>query len=112
MDKAGRRLRYIKQHTVDDNNADFIFEDAYDCMREAAQAIMSLRGYKPLNHEVVIAFLRDEENITPAIIERFDSYRKLRNKSVYAARQTSITTAAESIAFAEELLKILRPRIK
>jgi hypothetical protein len=112
MDKAGRRLLYIKQRAADDTNADFIFEDAYDCMREAGHAIMALRGYKPLTHEVVVAFLRDEEELEPAIIQRLDSYRKLRNKSVYAARKFGVNTAKEATAFAEELISILRPRIK
>ncbi len=112
MDKARRRLQYITQKAVDESNADFIFEDAYDCMREASHAIMALRGYKPLSHEPLVAFLRDEEALDQRIVERFDSFRKLRNKSVYAAKKFGATIAKDSIAFAEELLSILQSRIK
>ena len=69
MSKAERRLSYIKEHQVQEQNADLIFEDAYNVMRETSQALMSAAGYKPLSHEAVTAYLRDKEKIDQSLVE-------------------------------------------
>ena len=112
MAKAERRLAYVKERPVQEQNADLIFEDTYDVMREASQALMSATGYKPLTHEVVVAYLRDKERLDQSIVEKFDSYRKLRNRSQYSAQKINALKAQEAIAFATELFALLKARLK
>ncbi len=112
MSKAERRLSYIKEHQVKEQNADLIFEDAYNVMREASHALMSAAGYKPLSHEVVIAYLRDNEKLDQSVVERFDSYRKLRNRVQYSAQKITVIRTQESIVFATEIFALLRTRLK
>jgi len=55
--KAERRLNLLKSKKITNENADIIFEDIYETLRESAQALMAKQGFKPLSHEAVIAFL-------------------------------------------------------
>ena len=112
MSKAEKRLKYISQNKITEDYAEFAFEDAYDVMREAAQSLMSITGYKPLSHEAIIAYLRDKEQISQSYIDAFDRFRKLRNKSLYEAQNVSATKAEEAVAFATTLLNVLRSKIK
>jgi hypothetical protein len=46
--KAEGSLKFsIRTRKLDENTAPYIFEDVYECLREAAQSLMSLKGYKP-----------------------------------------------------------------
>jgi len=56
MNKAIQRLRYVKEQEITGHNASFIFEDIYESLREASQALMSLRGYKPYSRKSSIIF--------------------------------------------------------
>lgn len=112
MSKAGKRLAYVKERPIRQDYAEFAFEDAYDVMREASTALMSLRGFKPLSHEAVIAYLKDKEGLNMARIMKFDGFRRLRNRSLYEAQEISAAKAGEALQFAEKLLDILQPRLK
>lgn len=81
-------------------------------MREASHALMSAAGYKPLSHEVVTAYLRDKEKLDQSTVEKFDSYRKLRNRAQYSAQKITVIRTQESIAFATELFSLLKPQLK
>lgn len=47
MNKAVLRLDYVKSQEINEDTSPFIFEDIYETLREAAQSLMSLKGYKP-----------------------------------------------------------------
>ena len=68
--KAKKRIKFLREIT--EESADIVFEDIYEAIREASQALMSIQGYKPLSHESLIAFLRDKENFDNLIIHKFD----------------------------------------
>ncbi len=112
MVKAETRLAYARGRPVEERTAQFSFEDAYDVMREAGTALIVLRGYKPLSHDAVIAFLREKEGLSHADAETFDRFRRLRNKSLYEAQRVSSATAEEALRFAEKLLGKLKRRLR
>ncbi len=112
MVKAEKRLRYVNERSLREEFAEFAFEDAYDVMREAATALMALKGFKPLSHEAVIAFLRDKEGLDNSDVVRFNGFRRLRNRSLYEAQEVSLIRAKESLQFAEDLFIKLRARLK
>ncbi len=112
MNKAEKRLQYVKERPILETSAEFTFEDSYDVMREAGQALMTVQGFKPLSHEAVIAFLHEKEGLSRATAEKFDGFRRLRNKSLYEAYEISIVRAKEALKFAEELFAILRVKLK
>lgn len=109
MNKAEGRLNFsIKTRKINEDNASYIFEDIYECLREAAQALMALKGYKPYSHEVLISFLREFYNFSESNISAFDRYRILRNKTVYKGELISPETCKEALNF---LLNFL-PKLK
>jgi len=82
MNKAEGRLNFsIKIRRIKKDTATYIFEDIYECIREAAQSLMSLKGYKPYSHEAVISFLKEFFEFSESDIRTFDRYRVLRNKA-------------------------------
>lgn len=106
LNKAIDRLDYLKNKIIDDKTAKFILEDAYEVAREAAQAIMSVRGFKPYSHEATISFVKEfyggvfkEEDIY-----NFDRFRQLRNDSVYKAVEIGAEEAKSSLLFAEAFI--------
>ena len=106
LKKAEKRLKFLRPIT--NESADLVFEDIYEAMREASQSLMSIQGYKPLSHEVLIAYLRDIKKFDTSIIHKFDSYRKLRNKSVYEAEKIELIETKEALVFAQKLLQKIK----
>jgi hypothetical protein len=107
--KARRRIKRIETGQISEQNSDLIFEDAYEACREACQSLMARDGYKPLSHEALLSFLvKFYKNDFPAhIIAELDRYRKLRNLSVYEARQASIDDAKLAVILSGTIIKII-----
>ncbi|MBI4018442.1 MAG: hypothetical protein HY368_02435 [Candidatus Aenigmarchaeota archaeon] len=108
MEKAFLRMKFIKNHDIDETTSTFIFEDIYECLREAAQSLMSLEGYKPYSHEAVIAFLKEFYSFSEDEIAAFNRYRILRNNCVYRAAKVSPAVCKESLKFLEKFLPKIR----
>ena len=112
MKKAIRRIDHINSQPLTAEDAEFLFEDIYESIREAGQALMAVNGYKPLSHEAVIAFVRDNYKISADKINRFDRCRKIRNKLVYEAEKVSIEDVKEALDFAISFVKELNILLK
>ncbi|HLD55421.1 MAG TPA: hypothetical protein VJB35_04135 [Candidatus Nanoarchaeia archaeon] len=109
IEKAKGRLEFsIKTREINNNTAPYTFEEIYECLREAFQSLMALKGFKPYSHEAIISFLKEFCNFEEEVISSFDRYRILRNKSVYGAEKISVETCSESLKF---LMKSF-PKIK
>lgn len=106
MKKSMNRLEYTKEKTITEKNADFVLEDAYESMREAAQALMSIKGFKPYSHEATISFINDhhKNDFGEADIRMLDYFRQLRNDSVYKAVIITIEDAKSCMSFAETFI--------
>ncbi len=110
--RAEARLAYVREQQIGRANAPFIFEDAYEVIREASQALMELKGYKPYSHEAQISFLREFCSFSDYLVSAFDRLRVLRNKCVYGAAQISPETCREALGFAASILPELKKRFK
>lgn len=108
IEKALQRLNFVKSQNINETTSTFIFEDIYECLREAAQSLMPLGGYKPYSHEAVIAFLREFYKFAAHEITAFDRYRILRNNCVYRAARVSPVTCKEAMKFLEAFLPKLK----
>src|SRR3989338_1183816 len=107
--KAEDRLKYsIKIRLIDNNTASYIFEDVYECIREAAQTLMSAKGYKPYSHEALISFIKEFFKFRESDMTAFDRYRILRDKSVYRGEKVSAQTCKEAVDFVEKFLPQLK----
>ena len=101
-EKAEVRLKLLNEREITEETSPIIFEETYEAIREAAQSLMQLKGFKPYSHEAVIAYLIKEELMPERFTKRFDRYRILRNKSVYEAQKVSEETCKEALEFAKE----------
>ncbi len=99
LNKALQRLEFIKKQEITEQNSPFLFEELYETVREAAQSLMSLEGYKPYSHEAIISFLKEFHTSSESDLNTFDRYRILRNESVYGAKKVSAITCAEALEF-------------
>lgn len=108
LEKAELRLSKITANHIVPQQAALVLEDAYESVREAAQSLMELSGFKPYSHEALIAFLKQKQLLDANDTETLNRYRILRNKSVYEAEQFSVETATEAVDFA----KVSIPKIK
>ncbi len=95
--KAEKRLKYICE--INEENASFILENAYEIIRETIQALMSIRGFKPYSHKAMVSYLSEyfQDEFKEHQIREFDRFRKLRNNSVYGAESVSVEEAEECL---------------
>lgn len=109
INKAEGRLKFsIKTRELNKNTAPYIFEDIYECLREAAQSLMSLKGYKPYSHEALISFLKEFFDFPGSDIPSFNRYRILRNKAVYRGEKISVDICKEALNFLVDFLPKLK----
>lgn len=104
--KAVKRLEYTKSKDISDDNAQFIFEDAYESAREAAQALMSVKGFKPYSHEATISFVKETHpsHFGGEDVNDFNQFRQMRNDSAYKAIIITKEDAKRCLRFAERFI--------
>ena len=107
LDKAQDRLEYIKDKEINAKTAKFVLEDSYEAVREAAQALMSVKGFKPYSHEATISFIKEfyGKVFSEEDIHLFDHFRQLRNDSIYKAINIMEADAKSSLVFARQFIK-------
>ena len=104
LEKAQIRVKRIDPKTIEENEASIVFEDIYESLREAAQALMEVKGYKPYSHEAVISFVKEHKYLSDEKTNIFDNYRILRNNLVYKAEKVSIQKCLEALEFTKQTL--------
>ena len=101
------RLDFVKEKDITNKSAKFVFEGAYESVRESAQSLMSKQGYKPYSHEATISFIVEfyKKYFSEEDIANFDHFRILRNDSVYRAVQVLPEDAKDCLIFATKFVK-------
>ncbi|MBI5797897.1 HEPN domain-containing protein [Candidatus Woesearchaeota archaeon] len=109
LEKAKKRLKYIQNQKITSEQAAFIFEDAYEVLREAAQSLMAIQGFKPYSHEATISFIKEKSSsdFTEEDIYTFDRFRQLRNNAVYSAAPVEEEDVKDCILYAEKMIVII-----
>ena len=106
FNKSKNRLKYTESKEINNMTAQFVLEDSYEAIRESAQALMSIKGFKPYSHEATISFLKDFYglNFSEEELRKFDRFRQLRNDSVYMAKSVSNEDAEACLEFAKSII--------
>lgn len=110
LEKAKIRNKRIKD--VQEDEASIVFEDIYESIREAAQSLMEMYGYKPYSHEALIAFLKQNKLLSEQDIHIIDTYRIIRNDSVYRAETVSVTKTVEALKFSKKIIPEIEKKYK
>ncbi len=105
------RISFLKNNTITEENARYIFEGYYSSVLETLHALAISKGFNVLNHLCLGYFLKN-------VIQRDDLYRLFddcrikRNLIVYYGRKLDKETATKSIENSLNLIKELNALIK
>lgn len=91
--------------------AKYCFENMYEALRELADCIANFEGLKFYSHEISISYLSNKKILDSALIDRFDSFRRTRNKSKYYGEGISFEKLHESIEDMKKIKEILIKKI-
>jgi len=108
LQQAKERLNDLLTLSLNEQNASFRFESAYESLREALQAFLAKRGYKPYSHEAIIAFVFEEKIISEKESRIIDRYREIRNDINYRATKVTVEETKEIISFVRNILPHLK----
>jgi len=100
-------LLSAKELSLKEHNYKAIIRELYESLRQYAEALGYLKGYKFSSHEVITHFLKEiiqEENISI----KFDRYRKLRNGINYYGRDVSKETVESALKEIPSLITRLK----
>ena len=98
----------IKQLSITQLNSKFRFEQAYECVRELADAFLSRDGFKTYSHEAALSYLEKLNLITSAECVRLDVCRKKRNDAKYYGKDYSQDIYDDLILFLDVIFNRLR----
>jgi len=74
-------LIFFETWEINENSARKIVSNYYDALRSILEAIAALDGYKIYSHEAFSDFLKEKKESLMA--EKFDRFRRIRNKINY-----------------------------
>ncbi len=95
LSTAESDLKFLKTLKINDNSARKIMSSYYDVLRSILEAISILNGYKIYSHEAFTYFLKERDE--GLIAEKFDRFRRIRNKINYYGKNISVEEAKENV---------------
>jgi uncharacterized protein (UPF0332 family) len=106
IETSNDRIKYSNKE-LNENNANFVFEDYYSSVLELIHSIVILKGFNVKNH-ICLGFyikdiLKDEE-----LFLIFDDCRYKRNSLTYYGSRMDFETAKQTIAKCKILIKRLK----
>ena len=110
IETSEERIKYSNKE-INENTANFIFEDYYSSMLELIHALTLLDGYKISNHICLGFFIKD-------VLKRedlffiFDDCRYKRNSLVYYGKRMDFETAKQSVEKCKRLIKELEKMLR
>ncbi len=114
IETAEARIKFSNKE-LNENTANYIFEDYYSSILEVVYAFVILKGYKVDGHICLGFFIRDVLN-REDLFRMFDDCRFKRNSLIYYGKKMDFETAKDSIEKAKKLInefkKILKEELK
>ena len=108
IEEASKRLNFYNSIPISEKSANYVIENMYDVVRELIEARMLLEGYKSYSHEASIAYLYNDKDFTPSLLEELDRLRRKRHGIHYYGKRVS----AEDAQDARKLAQVLVPKMK
>ncbi|MBU0979740.1 MAG: hypothetical protein KJ709_02965 [Nanoarchaeota archaeon] len=107
LETAKGRVRFVKRYPLEEDNANYVFEDIYSSIVEVLHTIVLLDGFKVRNHICLGFYLRDVLK-REDLFRMFDDCRYKRNHLVYYGRRMGFDAARHTVTKAERLLRELQ----
>lgn len=99
---ANTDLKFLQSLEINENSARKIMTNYYDILRSILEAISVLNGYKIYSHEAFTYFLKEKDE--DLIAEKFDRFRKIRNRLQYYGKNISVEEVKENV---NEIIKLV-----
>lgn len=96
------RLEKVKMLDIKEFSK-IIFENAYDAIRDALDALLAVDGYKSYSHEASIAYLK-KHAFEDSTLNELDNLRYLRNSSKYYGKDVLEDDAKEILDFCRKYI--------
>jgi len=111
---ASMRIKILESIPITENNSFSFIENCYEAIREIADALMALKGFKSYSHEASIEFLKKFYSIqlTMGNVHKVDRYRKIRNDIKYRGLLTSKSEAEDVFKSTKVILTLLLEVLK
>ncbi len=110
LETAEERIRQTAKE-IKEENVNFVFEDYYSSIIEIIHGIISVDGYKVLNHVCLGNYLRDVMKKDDLFIV-FDDLRFKRNSLTYYGKKMDFETGKDAVEKSKRLVKELTAIIK
>ena len=99
---AEDRMRFLKSIRKTGENATYIIENAYDVIREFAEARLAMDGYSTGSHEATVSYLQKMGFPEPEVLF-IDELRKNRHKIKYYGKHMDLGYALEVLTFLDRV---------
>ena len=110
--QAKERFSDLRQLSLNEKNASFRFEAAYEALREAVQSFLSNEGYKSYSHEAIFSYALDYGLLSEVNAVKADRYREIRNDINYRGKKVTEQEAKDMIHFVRDILLTLEKRFQ
>ena len=97
----------LAKHLLGKEKSKYILENAYEAMREAADAILYKEGYKSYSHEASIVYLL-KKGFSERDVFELDRFRRIRNDIKYYGKDCEEKESRDAITLAERII----PKVK
>lgn len=104
------RIEFAKQ-LLHKSRQKYVLENAYESMREAADSLLYLKGFKSFSHEASIVYLI-KEGFNEKDIMEFDRFRRIRNGIKYYGKDCDVSDAEEALKLADKIIGRIKEKIK
>lgn len=101
--RAEERVKIILKLPLDEETAFTIFEQIYESLREYADALLAIEGFKSYSHLASILYLNKYPEILPAEVNKINNAREKRNNSKYYAKKILLKDTQDLILFYNQI---------
>lgn len=88
----------------------YILENAYESMREAADALLYKDGFKSYSHEASISYLK-KKGFNESDLIKMDRFRKIRNDIKYYGGTADELDAKDALTLADSIISMVKKLI-
>jgi hypothetical protein len=104
IETAQQRIAFTEKKNASGQELKFVFEDYYSSMIEILHAILSIKGYKVLNHLCLGFYLKDILK-REQLYKGFDKLRIKRNNILYYGKEMDSEILEEDISTIKKFIK-------
>jgi len=102
-------IEFLNTLEISEVSARKIMTNYYDVLRSLLEAMAAIEGYKIYSHEAFTFFLKEKKE--DILAEKFDRFRKIRNKINYYGKNISVNEVEENVKEIRKMIKEINKRL-